>query len=158
MISEQICYEFYKLYNIQTISLRVFSAFGPRLKKQLFWDLHTKLSNGDSTSLFGTGKESRDFIFIADLCQAVDCVINRSSFNGKAINIASGNETTISDAVKTFAQEYNSNENLMFNGYVKEGDPVNWKADITELIELGFKPKYSFELGIKELIKWLKNA
>jgi len=41
-ISEEICSEFYNQFNINTCSIRIFSAFGPGLKKQLFWDIYKK--------------------------------------------------------------------------------------------------------------------
>jgi len=62
MISEQICAEFWKLYKIRTCSLRVFSAYGPGLRKQIFWDLYQKTNSSSTIEIFGTGKKSRDFI------------------------------------------------------------------------------------------------
>ena len=46
--AEQICKEFYDFYNIRTCSLRIFSVYGPGLKKQLFWDLYNKAKKGVS--------------------------------------------------------------------------------------------------------------
>jgi UDP-glucose 4-epimerase len=66
--SENICEEFNRFYNIQTCSVRIFSAYGNGLKKQLFWDISQKLSKNNEVVLFGTGMESRDFIHI-DSCK-----------------------------------------------------------------------------------------
>ena len=63
LMAEMICEEFSKYWGIQTCCLRIFSAYGPRLKKQLFWDLYHKIKNDPNTMLWGTGKESRDFFF-----------------------------------------------------------------------------------------------
>ena len=50
--AEQICKEFYDFYDIRTCSLRIFSVYGPGLKKQLFWDLYNKAKKGVPFSLF----------------------------------------------------------------------------------------------------------
>lgn len=156
LISEQICSEFYKLYNIKTLSLRVFSAYGPGLQKQLFWDIYNKLKNNKKELiLYGSGNESRDFIYIEDLCIAVETLINSANLNGDAINIASGEELKIKDAAKLFIKALNISIEPQFSGEQKKGDPLNWRADISKLNSLGYKPRYNFEKGIHLSGKWL---
>jgi UDP-glucose 4-epimerase len=156
MISEHICTEFWKLYNIRTCSLRVFSAYGPGLRKQLFWDLHQKIKAGKTIEFFGTGEESRDFIHIDDLCEAVNCIITNSPLKGEIINVASGEEISILTAVETFVKVYDSSLKFIFSGQAKTGDPLNWKANINNLHQLGFTPQISFEEGILKLVEWIK--
>ena len=100
--AEQICKEFYDFYKIQTCSLRIFSVYGTGLKKQLFWDLYNKAKTGISFNLFGTGNESRDFIYVLDLVKAIELVCEFSSFKAEVINIANGEEIMIKDAVSIF--------------------------------------------------------
>jgi len=157
LYAEQICKEYYYLYNIQTINLRLFSVYGENLRKQLFWDTYQKCLFSKDVELFGSGNETRDFIYIDDLLEAINCVINRGLFNGEAVNVASGVETTISDAASIFIKEVDSNINLKFNMIVKPGDPLNWKADITVLESFGFKNKIVIEEGLKNVVKWLKE-
>lgn len=88
--SEEICKLFHRYFQISTCSLRVFSAYGEGLTKQLFWDLYKKAISEDQVKLFGSGFESRDFIYIKDLVQAIQLVSNRASFVGEVINIANG--------------------------------------------------------------------
>jgi len=157
MISEQICTEFWKLYHIRTCSLRVFSAYGPGLRKQLFWDLFKKLKTGNAIELFGTGNESRDFINIVDLCKAVNCIISNAPMQGEVINVASGIEISVRTAVDTFIKEYNPSVKFRFTGEEKPGDPINWRADISMLKKLDFVPNIMFPVGVKNLVEWIKN-
>lgn len=147
--SEIILKHFHDKFGLKTSSLRVFSAYGPGLYKQLFWDIYQKalVSTGE-IELFGTGNESRDFIYIDDLVHAVDLIINNAQFKGEAINIASGVETAIRDAALYFIKLFNRNLYLKFNNKTKTGDPVNWKADITKLNELGYVSKTSLSVGL----------
>lgn len=156
MISEQICNEFSKLYNIKTVNLRVFSAYGPRLKKQIFWDFYNKSIGQDAIELFGTGDETRDFIYIDDVCKAVECVINKAPMIGESVNIATGTEVTVKEAIDIYTKVLNKNIKFSFNGVSKKGDPNNWKADISLLQSYGFNSKNSLENGLTQYVRWLE--
>ncbi|MDJ1482403.1 SDR family oxidoreductase [Cytophagaceae bacterium YF14B1] len=155
--SEHLLTEYHKFFGLHTCNLRVFSAFGPELKKQLFWDLYQKTKIPGPIELFGTGEESRDFIYIEDLLQVVELVIKNAKFEGDVINVASGHETTIREAATLFYNEFNSEIQFSFSGKVKVGDPNNWCADIKKLREIGFVARYSLANGLKKYVTWLKE-
>lgn len=155
--SELILKEYHKFFGLHTCSLRVFSAYGVGLKKQLFWDLYQKALQSRQVALFGTGEESRDFIHIADLLSALDKIIKNANFEGEVINVASGKEITINEAVTTFYRLFDEKINFEFTNKLKVGDPNNWCADIRKLKEIGFSPQYSLEAGLKKYIQWLKE-
>jgi UDP-glucose 4-epimerase len=157
MQAEQICKEFYEFYSIQTCSLRIFSAYGEGLKKQLFWDLYQKFLKKDTVELYGIGNETRDFIYIDDIVNAVNCVIRKASFQGESINIANGEELSVKYISELFNSEFGSSKNIVFNNKVKVGDPLNWKADISVLQSFGYKKTVSIEKGIKNYISWVKE-
>jgi dTDP-glucose 4,6-dehydratase/UDP-glucose 4-epimerase len=158
MQAEQICQEFHNFYNIKTCSLRIFSAYGEGLKKQLFWDLFQKFSKNNSIELFGTGNETRDFIYIDDIVQAIYCVVQNADFKGEAINIANGEELSINKIANLFCNEFTiEKKKITFNNKVKTGDPLNWRADITILKSFGYEKKNSIEEGIKNYILWAKG-
>jgi len=158
LYSEQICREFSRFFNVQTISLRIFSAFGEGLRKQLFWDLFKKIKAAEGVvELFGTGKESRDFIYIKDLVTAIECVVRNGTFDGSVINIASGTESTIEFAARCFVKAFKKDIAIRFTGDNKIGDPLNWRTDISLLRSLGFNNRYSLEEGINNYVKWVKE-
>jgi dTDP-glucose 4,6-dehydratase/UDP-glucose 4-epimerase len=155
--SELLLTEYHKFFGLKTCSLRVFSAYGPRLKKQLFWDLYQKAIQEGTVSLFGTGDETRDFIYIDDLIQIIDLVIQNSPFKGSIYNVASQVETTITEAAQIFLNEFSPEKQLVFNGEVKLGDPINWLADIQNLTKYGFKAQFDLQLGLKKYAEWLRE-
>ncbi len=115
--SEQAKWQFHLLHHMNTVSLRIFSAYGEGLKKQLFWDLHQKvLKNSDSVELFGTGTESRDFIYVQDIMQAISCVIDNALFDGDVINVASGTESSIESVAGIFLKSLGRKANIKFRG------------------------------------------
>ncbi len=156
-LSECICKKYNTLYNIPTCSIRVFSVYGERLRKQLFWDIFQKIKKSSLITLFGSGKESRDFIYIDDLNIAIDKILSGSEFKGEIINVAAGKEITIKTAAEIFCKLYDPSLELKFNNVVKPGDPTNWWANTTKLERLGFKPETSIEAGLRNYIQWLKE-
>ena len=155
--SELLLTEYHKFFGLNTCSLRVFSAYGPRLKKQLFWDLYQKALQDEVISLYGTGSETRDFIYIDDLMQIMDLVIQHSPFQGSTYNVASQLETTIAEAARVFLNEFSPGKQLVFNGEVKVGDPNNWVADIENLKKYGFKARFNLNLGLKKYAEWIRE-
>lgn len=157
LLSEKLLYEYFRFFNLKTCSLRVFSAFGDGLKKQLFWDLYEKSLYTNSINLFGKGSESRDFIYVSDLVNIVELIIKKAKFEGEIYNVANGEEITIKNAVTVFFNVLGWKGNIIFSGKEKPGDPINWRADIGRIQALGYSRKYSFVEGIEKYYKWLKG-
>jgi dTDP-glucose 4,6-dehydratase/UDP-glucose 4-epimerase len=155
--SEYLLTEYHKFFGLHTCSLRVFSAYGQGLKKQLFWDLYQKAQKDGQIELFGTGEETRDFIHINDLVKAVNLLIQRANFEGDIFNVASGKETKIADAVKIFFKLHSPAKNYVFSGKQKIGDPNNWRADISAIQAMGFQPDVTLEEGLNLYTQWLKD-
>lgn len=153
--SEQICREFYEFFRIQTCSIRIFSVYGTGLKKQIFWDLYNKAKGGIPFTLYGKGDESRDFISVHDLVKAIELIAEFSDFKSDIINVANGVEIPIKDAVSIFFNFFDQNIEYSFSGETREGDPVNWKADISKLNSLGYHPTIEINYGLREYYEWV---
>jgi UDP-glucose 4-epimerase len=157
-MSEMICRQFYEFFNIQTCSLRIFSAYGPGLRKQIFWDMFQKAKVNNSITLFGTGDETRDFIYIQDLVKAIELVAVSDIYNHREINIANGQKVRIRDAADIFFGKFDQDKRYFFSGEEKTGDPVNWQADISILKSMGYVQEFEIEEGIAEFVKWVRIA
>ena len=155
LMSEQLCFEYFSYFGIPTISLRVFSAFGPGLKKQIFWDWFCKSQKQEIVSLNGNGNESRDYIYIEDLVTVIDLTINFSLFDGSCINVANGNEIFIKDIADIYFKKLN--KEYYFNGNTNSVDPLNWRADIEIIKRWGYKPHTSIQDGLIKYIEWAKE-
>ena len=157
LFAEQICKEYTFYFNIKTCNLRLFSAYGPGLRKQFFWDLYNKFKNEEIIELYGTGSESRDFIYIDDIAKCLNLVIQNRNLLPDILNVASGVETTISDAAKIFSKLLDNRKQINFGGQFKIGDPLNWQSDIQILKRIGFIPSFTLEQGLNQYILWLQN-
>jgi UDP-glucose 4-epimerase len=137
-MSELACKEYYELFNVKTCSIRPFSVYGPGLKKQIIWDIYQKfIHNGIAIELYGTGEETRDFIFIEDLVASIDLIIEKSDFKGEIYNLASGHSINIKNLASLLLQEIGFTGELKFNNEIRQGDPRFWLADISKIKTLG---------------------
>ena len=157
VMAEMICEEYSRFWSVKTCCLRIFSAYGPRLKKQLFWDLYHKIKDQDEPTLWGTGRESRDFIYISDIVRIIDLAINHSQFDGEVVNVANGKQITIAEVADSVRMVMGTTKSVKFNGAERKGDPINWEADISIIKGWGYTPQVELESGIKSYVKWVKE-
>jgi dTDP-glucose 4,6-dehydratase/UDP-glucose 4-epimerase len=154
--AEQICKEFTTHFALKACSIRIFSAYGPGLKKQIFWDLFMKSKN-DRINLFGSGNETRDYIYVSDIVNAVDCIIMNASFDGECFNLGYGKQYALKEVSRCFFDFLHWNGELTFSGEKRLGDPDYWEADITKLKNIGFRPAVSITEGLKKYAEWVKG-
>lgn len=157
LMAEMLCQQYYQYFGIATCSLRIFSAYGPGLQKQLLWDVFQRSRLAAPMILFGTGNETRDFIHVTDIIQAIAIVIDRGVLDGSTYNLASGTESKVRDVVMLLLKELSYAGTLSFSGAGRSGDPVNWRADISRLAGLGFSPTITIEAGIQQYVEWLEE-
>ena len=104
--------------------------------------------------VYGNGANVRDWLHVYDHCTAIDLIV-RKGRDGEVYNVGGHNEKSNLEVVKTILEALNKPESLIH--YVKDrpGHDLRYAMDPTKLMtELGWKPKYTFETGIKETIKW----
>lgn len=157
LVAEQVCSEYHRIWNIKCCSARVFSVYGPGLRKQLFWDIFHRLNQDDSIELWGTGHESRDFIYISDLVKALEIILLNAPFNADTINVSNGEQTSIKQIAKIVEDLFGGTKKCTFNGKTRIGDPQNWEADISVLKGWGYAQTVDLKQGIKNYYRWVKE-
>ncbi|WP_373056961.1 NAD-dependent epimerase/dehydratase family protein [Zunongwangia sp. H14] len=161
--AESLLTQYARVFNLGITIFRIFSVYGPELRKQLIWDVSQRALLAEEEgkaeiTLFGTGKESRDFMYVKDVCQAVLKVISKSNPEGVEVyNLASGVESSINEVAKLLIKNLGVEVQIKFDGVVPKGDPANWKADISKLRSLGFTPEYNLDKGLQQVATWAKS-
>ncbi|MEO8207169.1 MAG: NAD-dependent epimerase/dehydratase family protein [Chthoniobacterales bacterium] len=155
VMSEMVCTTYSKLYGVPTAIARIFSAYGEGLHKQVLWDLCSRLIVEPAVlSLKGTGMESRDFLHAQDVSRGILAIATHGSFEADIYNLASGKETPIREIAELLIAEFGEKSALEFDGIQPDGNPKNWRADITKLSALNFSPAVNLEQGVKDYVKW----
>jgi UDP-glucose 4-epimerase len=158
VIAENLCKEYAVVYDVSTAIIRPFSVYGPGLRKQLFWDLYQKLKHANgSIELWGTGNESRDFVYVTDVALCCELIFKHSAMKGDIYNVAAGVETTISEVVSLFYKNLEPLVDYHFNNKVRIGDPLNWRASIEKMKTIGYSPRIDIATGISSLCEWIKS-
>lgn len=110
--------------------------------------------NDKELPVYGDGLNVRDWLHVEDHCQAIDLVLHKGR-DGEVYNVGGNNERTNIDIVKTILAQLDKPESLI--KYVKDrpGHDRRYAIDATKLrTELGWAPKYNFDTGIEQTIKW----
>ncbi len=160
LLAEQLLEHSSRLYNLKTSSLRIFSAFGRGLRRQLFWDVLQKSravlqAGGTEITMAGTGDETRDFIHAQDVSEAALLISRRSTSSlYEVFNVANGDEVKVSQAVDKLLRQAGLSVEVKFSGEVRPGEPRNWQASIEKLKVLQYSSSVSFEQGLLDYARW----
>lgn len=156
---EEMCSFFVRQYGMDIRILRIFSAYGAGLRKQIFWDMGQKVQRDGKLELYGTGAETRDFIYIDDLTNAIRLIMEAEKVEHAVYNVANGVEISIRNIAGIFCKECGLPEGVVsFNQYKRTGDPVNWCADIARLRQLGYRMEIDIRAGVAKYVEWLKQT
>jgi UDP-glucose 4-epimerase len=158
---EALCVEYHRVFGLRTAEVRIFSAYGVGMLRQVIADLSRKLlsaDDGKAIELHGTGNETRDFIQVSDIVGGIDAVLARGKFQGEVYNLASGDSSTIGRVVGVLRRRLSPLREVSFTGNSRTGDPLYWSAKIDKLRALGFAPKVGLEDGLNQYAEWIKNS
>lgn len=148
-----------KAYGLKTVALRYFNAYGPRQSLSNPYTgvcaiFSARIKNNNRPIIFEDGMQSRDFISVKDIAQANMIAMENNNANYQALNVGSGKGTSIKEISEVLASQYNKNIKPDLTNKFREGDIRHCFADTQKIERLGFKPKVSFEEGMRELVLW----
>lgn len=107
--------------------------------------------------VYGDGLNVRDWLYVEDHCSAIDLVI-RKGRSGEIYNVGGNNERTNIQVVKTILTELKKPETLIQYVQDRLGHDRRYAIDAAKICrELGWNPKYNYETGIRETIRWFLN-
>lgn len=112
---------------------------------------------GKSLPVYGDGKNIRDWLHVKDHCSAIDLVIHQGK-PGEIYNIGGNNERTNIEIVEHIVESIGVSKNLITFVTDRLGHDYRYAIDSSKIQnELGWKPSYSFDHGIKETILWYQS-
>lgn len=104
--------------------------------------------------VYGDGLNVRDWLYVEDHCSAIDLVV-RKGVSGEVYNIGGNNERTNVHVVKTILEELGKPDSLIQYVQDRLGHDRRYAIDATKIRrELGWNPKFHYESGIRETIRW----
>jgi UDP-glucose 4-epimerase len=156
--AEQYIHTIGELWQIETVALRIFNAYGPRQSLPVSHApvvprfLQQAVSGG-SVVIFGGGSQTRDFVYVDDVVAALVSAATARQINRQIINIGSGRETSVNELVDAMETAVNQRINRIHNRG-KEGGVPQLAADISRAQQLlGFRPYTSLEKGLRRMLQ-----
>ena len=142
------------LWNIETVSLRIFNAYGPNQHlppshPPVVMHYLKQALRGGTLVAHGDGSQTRDYIYADDVVSAMVAASTAPNINGLVINVGSGVETSIKDLIRTVLEVTNSKANVVYNTQTS-GGVSRMKADLSLSKEkLRFVPSIKREEGLR---------
>lgn len=149
---------YYRTFGLPVTISRCSNNYGPyHFPEKLIPLMISRTLANEPLPVYGTGENVRDWLYVEDHCAAIDLILRHGRI-GEVYNVGGHNERTNLEVVKTILKVLNKPESLI--RYVKDrpGHDMRYAIDPTKLEnELGWKPEYNFDTGIRQTIEWYLN-
>lgn len=154
--AEELCRFYSSCYGIRSAIVRLFSVYGPGLRKQLLWDACTKIEQGRPL-FFGTGDEVRDWLYVEDAVSLLLLAKDKASAECPVVDGGTGIGTSNRTLLQALCDYMAPGSSPAFSGTVRVGDPPRYVADITRARNWGWWPRHALDVGLADYVRWFKE-
>jgi UDP-glucose 4-epimerase len=159
LMMEQLCRSYAVSFGLRSTIVRLFSVYGPHLRKQLSWDVCSRLYRGERTLIMGgTGDEIRDWTDVRDVVRLlikIGELPQQEIF--RCINGGSGRGTSVACVVGMLIKNWGTNVAIRYSGAVRAGDPFSLLSNDTNLRRLTFDWRIPVDRGLGDYVSWFKD-
>lgn len=161
LLGEYYATVFAECFDLETVSLRFFNVFGPRQDPTSVYSgvlsiFLTCLIERRSPTIYGDGEQSRDFTYVQDVVELLLKAARANNVSGKVFNAGNGNRYTLNETWRLL-QKIEGVELPAKYGPPRSGDVRHSQADTNAAVrELGHKPKFTFEQGLRLTLDWYR--
>lgn len=151
---------FGRAYDWTVAALRYFNAYGPNQRFDAYGNVipifATRLMEGRRLTIYGDGKQTRDFVHVDDIAEA-NCLAAEGGAQGP-FNIGSGAATTIERVARVLQQAMGVTA-AVEHAAPRPGEVLHSVADISRARSvLGYAPRYGLDAGLRTYAAWIKDA
>ncbi|MGB9779166.1 MAG: SDR family NAD(P)-dependent oxidoreductase [Candidatus Bathyarchaeales archaeon] len=155
--AERLCAAFHELYGLKIVTFRLFNVYGPRMRRSRYSGVITRfierLSVKKPPVIYGDGAQTRDFIHVSDVVEAMMLSLDSGSAVGETFNVGFGTPTTINHLAQLLGELLGAGDVKPLYRRAREGDVKHSYADIGRAREtFGFEPKINLKEGLLTLL------
>mgnify|MGYP000893329217 CR=1 FL=1 len=149
---------YHRTFGLPVTISRCSNNYGPfQFPEKLIPLMIQKALRNEKLPVYGDGKNVRDWLHVADHCAAIDLIV-RNGRDGEVYNVGGHNERSNLQVVETILHALNKPDTLIDHIKDRPGHDRRYAMDPTKIeTELGWKPTYNFDSGIKQTIDWNLN-
>ena len=154
--AEALCYTYHYLYGLDVTVFRYFTVYGPagRPDMSLFRFVQW-ISEGRPVTVFGDGKQSRDFTYVDDIARGT--IAGLKPLGYEVINLGSDTPVVLMDAIRLVEELVEKKAKIEYKPRHPADVLATW-ANISKAERLlGWRPQVSFEKGIRQLAVWYQT-
>jgi dTDP-glucose 4,6-dehydratase len=146
---------YHRTFGLPATISRCSNNYGPyHFPEKLIPLIITRALKDESLPVYGEGLNVRDWLYVTDHCSAIDLIIHKGR-EGEIYNIGGHNERTNLQVVKSVLKELNKPESLITYVRDRPGHDMRYAINPEKIEkELGWKPTYNFDEGIRVTVKW----
>src|SRR5688572_10049219 len=160
LVGEAYCQAFAGSYGMQTAALRFSNVYGPfslRKKGNAVPNFIRRCLSNEPMVIYGDGTQTRDFIYVDDLCDCIHRATTTDGLAGDVFQVAMGVETAIADLAELVQKVTGAESEIQFEPK-RAGEIHRSWADISKARRvLGFNPQVDLEQGIRQTVDWYKQ-
>ena len=160
LCGEAYCLAYYGSFGLETVALRFGNVYGPRSshKGSVVAKFIKHIFAGEPLPIYGDGNQTRDFIYVADLVDAILLALERPNVRGEVFQIATHREHTVgevAEALNRLAEKYVGRKSEIVYEKERKGEVKRNYSDISKARRmLGFEPRWGLEAGLEATFKW----
>ena len=148
---------YHTTYGVPAIRVHSCNFYGAYQYPEKFIPLFiTNFLEGKSAPLYGKGDQAREWIYTEDFCRALDLAILKGKA-GEAYNIGTGFRKMNIEVARMIADMLNMSYDRIASVKDRPGHDKRYALDVKKIRALGFRPKISFEDGLKKTVEWYKE-
>ena len=146
---------YHRTFGLPVTVSRCSNNYGPyHFPEKLIPLMISRALADESLPVYGEGLNVRDWLYVTDHCNAIDLIVRKGRV-GEVYNIGGHNERTNLEVVKTILKQLGKPESLIHFVKDRPGHDLRYAMDPTKIeTELGWKPEYDFDTGIRKTIEW----
>ncbi|HLD27891.1 MAG TPA: dTDP-glucose 4,6-dehydratase [Patescibacteria group bacterium] len=152
-----LCRSYVKTYGLPVVITRSCNCYGPfQYPEKLISLFITNLLEDKKIPLYGRGLNVREWLYVADHCNAVDFILHKGEA-GEIYNIGSGVEKKNSEITGLILEQLDKGSEMI--EYIKDrpGHDLRYALNARKLEKLGWQTEFDFERAIKETVRWYKQ-
>lgn len=156
LAAEHLALLYHRSYGVPTVSLRYFTVYGPRQRPDMAFHRFIRAAClGEPITIFGDGRQTRDFTFVDDVVSATARALDRGPAGG-ILNIGGGSRVTLSEALAVIESELELKIDRRYEPRAR-GDVSDTLADNTRARDhLGFRPEVALREGLRRQCEWMR--
>jgi UDP-glucose 4-epimerase len=156
-IAEDLCRSYGRSFGLHVAVVRIFSAYGSELRKQLLWDACRKATRGEY-GFAGSGRETRDWVHAEDVANLLLLAGAHTSPDVPVVNGATGDGASNAEVLAVLFAALGVDRVPEFSGSQRSGDPEVYVGDATEARVWGWSPRHDWRCGVREYASWFKES